>query len=116
MKCLKQGLECSYKTTTKSGPTETSKSSKGTSKPESETLPSTDKEIEKPEQSTDDDLSITVQDTATHTTTTSPKSTPSLLDHGDPTFPEGLSFADLLENELTFDFWSLSNDGGSKCS
>ncbi|KAI0102521.1 hypothetical protein GGR51DRAFT_573995 [Nemania sp. FL0031] len=107
MKCLKQGLECSYRTTAKPDGASNSKLSKEASKPESKAQPPTDKEVETPEQSADSDLTITVRSTEA-----SSDSTPSTSDQSDPSFPEDLSFADLLENELTFDFWSISNDGG----
>ncbi|KAJ8130146.1 hypothetical protein O1611_g3486 [Lasiodiplodia mahajangana] len=108
MKCLKQGLECSYRTAAKPDGASDSKSSKGASKPEGKAQPPTDKEAEIPEQSADSDLSITVSSTVASTS----DSTPSTSDQSDPSFPEDLSFADLLGNELAFDFWSISNDSG----
>ncbi|GAW24075.1 hypothetical protein ANO14919_136550 [Xylariales sp. No.14919] len=107
VKCMKQGLECSYRSTTKSNTSSAPKSSKGTSKRESQALPLTKKHDEENEQSTDNNASIAVGETATP----SPNSTPSNSGHGDPAFTEG--FLDLLEgSEIGFDFWSLSNDNG----
>ncbi|KAI0458268.1 hypothetical protein F5B21DRAFT_519459 [Xylaria acuta] len=110
VKCLKQGIECSYRSATKSDASSTSKSSKGASKSENKAPSSTDKPVEIPKPSTDDNLSITVRDTAA--STLSPTSTPPISGHGDPALSEEFSFAGLLESEIPFDFWSLSNDGG----
>ncbi|KAI0487166.1 hypothetical protein F4859DRAFT_468399 [Xylaria cf. heliscus] len=105
VKCLKQGIECSYRNTTKSDTTSTSKSSKKASESKDKSSSSTDKAAEITKRSTDDNLSITVRES-------SPTSPPSISGHSDPTLPEEFSFAELLESEIPFDFWSLSNDGG----
>ncbi|GAP90681.1 putative transcription factor protein [Rosellinia necatrix] len=108
VKCLKQGLECSYRTTTKSDTTLASKSSKAASKSGSSSGSSKEKQVEVPKQLPDNDLSITVRDRAA----SPPNSATPISAPGDPAMPEGFSFADLLESEISFDFWSLPNDGG----
>ncbi|RYC65906.1 hypothetical protein CHU98_g343 [Xylaria longipes] len=110
VKCLKQGIECSYRNTTKSDTISTSKSSKGASKYEIKAASSTDKPVDIPKRSTDGNpSSIKAHDTAA----SSPTSTPFISGHSDPTISEDFSFADLLESEIPFDFWSLPNDGSN---
>ncbi|KAI0196454.1 hypothetical protein F4808DRAFT_439713 [Astrocystis sublimbata] len=106
VKCLKQGLECSYK----NGPVSTSKSNKKGSKSESKASSASEKSADVPKPSTDGNSSITVRETAA----SSPSSTPSTTTtvQTDPTLSENFSFADLLDSEIPFDFWTLSNDSG----
>ncbi|KAI0514694.1 hypothetical protein F5B22DRAFT_656645 [Xylaria bambusicola] len=105
VKCAKQGLECSYKNKTKSDKTSTLKSSKGAPKSQDTTLPIEDNDPNKSER-LDSDQSVIAGDTASITSPAD--STPSNSGHGALTFPDGVSFADLLEKEMPFDFWSLS--------
>ncbi|KAI3318948.1 hypothetical protein HD806DRAFT_525859 [Xylariaceae sp. AK1471] len=107
IKCLKQGLECSYRATTKPDVTSASRSSKEVSKSGNEVLPLTAKHGEIAEEpSTDSDQSITVREAAASST----NSTPSIGGNGESSFSEGFPFTDLLDSEISFDFWSLSHD------
>ncbi|TGJ85523.1 hypothetical protein E0Z10_g3264 [Xylaria hypoxylon] len=109
VKCVKQGLECSYRSTAKSGASSASKSSKRAAKLEDQALQLADNHDEENEQSMDDNLSVTVRDTVA--SSPNMNNTPSNSGQDDPAFSEG--FLDLLESsEIGFDFWSLSNDGG----
>ncbi|KAK5630177.1 hypothetical protein RRF57_005892 [Xylaria bambusicola] len=111
VKCAKLGLECSYRNKTKSYKASTLKSPKRASKSEDTTLSPEDNDHDKLEK-LDSDLSIIVGDT---TSTTSPtNSTPSNSTHGAFAFPDGVSFEELLEKEMPFDFWSLSYNDSCK--
>jgi hypothetical protein len=113
MKCLKQGLECSYRGTAKPDVTSASGSSRGASKSGNEVSPSTAKQGESAEEpSTESEQSIAVRDAAASST----NSTPSTSEQGEPVFSEGFPFTDLLDSEISFDFWSVSNDGNSMFS
>ncbi|KAI0401918.1 hypothetical protein F4802DRAFT_609078 [Xylaria palmicola] len=113
VKCSKQGLECSYKTASKSNTGSASKPPKKASKSETPAHQPATKQAKIPIESTSSDLSITVGDTAasSSSSSSSSNSTPSISDRTEPPLLEEFSFADLLENDLTFDFWSLSNEG-----
>ncbi|KAI8631480.1 hypothetical protein F5Y19DRAFT_493385 [Xylariaceae sp. FL1651] len=128
VKCMKQGIECSYRSmATKNTPSAPS-SSRGpsSSKTERRALPHTSTKDGTPKSSAssspsnpldrrtadstpDSTPALSVQGETAETSTTA--SNASLSIHDEPLFSEAFPFSDLLGGSINFDFWSLSNDG-----
>ena len=93
LKCQKQGLECSFRSTTVTEVNSDSTSSTVASGSENQVL--------------------TLKNNHGKRTDSSAESTQSVPAHGEPSFSDRFSFPDLLDCDNCFDFSGFSNDGES---